>query len=124
MIGLALLLSAPGAPAIVVPPVPRARLQSLISVDDYPPAAQRETRGGTTRVLLDVGPMGRVTACRVLASSGTAALDSATCRILSSRARFTPAIDSTGAAATAPFETEVTWAPPLPIPRRELNSPR
>ena len=111
MISLALLLSA-AAPAIVVQPVPKADPAALVSVDDYPAAARAQGLGGTTRVLLEVAPMGRVTACRVLDSSGTAALDAATCRLLSSRSRFRPAMDNTGAPVTANFETSITWTPP------------
>src|SRR4051812_44163482 len=110
MISLALLVSFATAPAIVAPPVPRAPLESLVSADDYPPAAGGVA--GTTRVLLDVAPMGRVPACRVLASSGTAALDAAACRILPRRARFTPAMDSTGMPVPASFEATISWSAP------------
>ena len=40
-----------------------------------------------------IGTDGRVTACSVTSSSGSSALDDATCRIMRSRARFTPARD-------------------------------
>jgi protein TonB len=122
MISLAFLVSLAVAPAIAAPPVPRAPLEGLVSVDDYPPAAGGVA--GTTRVLLDVASMGRVTACRVLASSGTAALDAATCRILASRARFTPAMDSTGMPVAASFEASIGWSPPPTFTRLDPASPR
>jgi len=86
----------PPPPRKVEPAKAKANLQGLLSTDDYPPSAQRNEESGTVRVQLTVGPNGRVTACSVTSSSGSSALDSATCRLLSSRARFTPARDSDG----------------------------
>jgi len=110
MSGFALLAAM--AASIVAQPVPRATLQSLVSPDDYPAAARAQGLTGTTRVALTVGPNGRVSACHVLASSGAQVLDSATCRLLSSRARFTPAMDSTGNPAEATVEASLAWPPP------------
>jgi protein TonB len=111
MTATALLLAA--AAAVVTPPVPKAPYEGLVVPDDYPAAARAQGLTGTTRVALDVAPTGRVAACTVLASSGTAILDSATCRLLATRARFTPARDSNGAPAAASVEASLTW-PPAP----------
>ena len=70
---------------------PRRALASYFGGDDYPASALSRREEGTTRFRLDVGADGRVSDCRVIATSGSAALDGATCRILRSRARFTPA---------------------------------
>ncbi|HEY1604066.1 MAG TPA: energy transducer TonB [Allosphingosinicella sp.] len=111
-------LTAPPAPPPAPPaspPPPRiepahakASLQGLISAEDYPPAAQRDNVTGTVRVRLQIGTNGRVTGCSVTGSSGSAALDSATCRLLTSRARFTPAHDSSGNAVA-----DTVNAPPI-----------
>ncbi len=84
-------------------------LQGLISADDYPSAAQRNEEQGTTAVRLDIGTNGRVTNCTVTSSSGSASLDSTTCRLLTSRARFTPARDDTGQATSDSVSTRITW---------------
>jgi protein TonB len=97
------------------PPAPRvepakakASLQGLISGDDYPDSAKRNNETGTVRVRLQIGANGRVTGCSVASSSGSPALDSATCRLLQSRARFTPAHDSSGNAVA-----DTQMAPPI-----------
>lgn len=83
-------------------------LRPLITVDDYPPEALRNNWQGSVTVDLTVSPKGQVTACRVTKSSGHQVLDDATCKIMSSRARFTPALDSAG----NPIEAHYT-APPI-----------
>jgi len=52
---------------------------------------------------------GRVTGCTVTGSSGSAALDNATCRIMRSRARFSPARDSNGQPTTDSYAASITW---------------
>jgi outer membrane biosynthesis protein TonB len=71
-------LLAASAAAVVVPPQPKAAYHGLVSLDDYPTAARAQHLTGTTRVRLDVAPVGRVAACAVIASSGAAMLDAAT----------------------------------------------
>ena len=102
--------AAPGPP--VVPAHPRSDLASLIGPEDYPASALRFGEEGSLRVALDVGVDGRVSGCTILRSSGSSALDGATCRILRSRARFTPARDSTGSPAPSRFEQEIAWTLP------------
>jgi TonB family protein len=109
-VSLAAMLAA-SAPA-VSPPLPRAPLEALVSVDDYPAAARAQGLAGTVGVVLDVAPTGRVTACRIAASSGTAILDAATCRLLVSRERFQPARDGDGMPAAGTYEGALTWTLP------------
>jgi protein TonB len=71
-------------------------MRTLFSADDYPAEAQRRGEEGTVQAELAVDSSGRVTACTILRSSGSASLDSATCRVLQRRARFTPARDADG----------------------------
>jgi protein TonB len=111
---------APPAPAPVPPPPPRiippqrarANLNSYFSSDDYPAAALRGNDQGTVSFSLTIGTNGRVTACSVTSSSGSSALDSATCRILQSRARYTPARDSSGNPTSGRDSGRVTWRLP------------
>jgi periplasmic protein TonB len=71
-------------------------LRTLFSADDYPADAQRNGEEGTVQVELAVDARGHVSGCRLLRSSGSATLDTVTCRILERRARFTPARDAAG----------------------------
>jgi protein TonB len=104
---------APPPPPRVVPPQrARANLNSYFSQDDYPAGALRNNEQGTTGFALTIGPSGRVEACNVTSSSGSSALDQATCRILRSRARYTPARDENGNPTTGRDSGRVTWRLP------------
>jgi protein TonB len=103
---------APPAPRIVPPQRARANLSSYFSEDDYPPGALRNNEQGTTGFSLTVGTSGRVEACTVTSSSGSSALDQATCRILRNRARYTPARDENGNPASGRDQGRVTWRLP------------
>jgi len=87
----------------------RLNLNSYFSVDDYPASALRDRHQGTTGVRLTVGANGRIVACDVITTSGSAALDAATCRILRSRARYTPARDAGGTPVQGTDFGRVTW---------------
>ena len=90
----------------------RIPLQNLISPDDYPAAALQGRDQGTARFLLTVGTDGRVIGCVILTSSGSAALDSATCRIMRSRASFTPARDAGGQPVEDRVWDQLAWRLP------------
>lgn len=97
-------------PVRTVPPQSASgNLQGLITSDDYPSQAINNEEQGTVSVSLSIGTNGRVTGCRTTSSSGSRTLDSATCRILTSRARFTPARDSSGNPTTGTFAQRITW---------------
>ena len=111
-----------GGPPPVVPPGagpapatrpgaarPRANLASYLSADDYPPSAARNNEEGQVVFILDISAEGRVTNCTVTLSSGSAALDSATCRIMRSRARYTPARNLRGEAIAGRDQGAVRW---------------
>lgn len=105
---------APPAPPRVAENVkPKSNPGSWFSDDDYPPAARRAEAQGRVSVSLTVGASGRVTDCRVTASSGNSDLDDATCRLARSRGRFTPAKDASGNAIESTF--------PLPGVRWKLQ---
>ena len=117
-----LLLAAVSAADQPVPEPPvqgaraRANLASYVSVEDYPASARELGEQGTVRFALDVGTDGRATSCRITGSSGSQALDSATCRIMVSRARFTPAVDARGQPMPDTFRSSITWRGPEPPP--------
>lgn len=90
-------------------PRPRAPISSWFSHDDYPAVALRDRKEGVVRFGLDIDSSGRVTRCDVQASSGSASLDLATCRILRSRGRFTPAVDDRGNPAAGRLGAAIAW---------------
>jgi len=85
---------------------------SWVSDRDYPSAAIRAEREGTTRFRLTIGPDGRVTGCEVTGSSGSADLDAATCAKVSARAKFTPALGGDGMPTSGSFSSAVRWVLP------------
>jgi protein TonB len=103
---------APPAARTVEPARARANLASYVSDEDYPGTAVRNEEQGTTRFRLGVGPDGKVTDCTVTGSSGSSALDSATCRLMKSRARFAPARDSDGRQVPDSVTSAIRWVLP------------
>jgi protein TonB len=76
---------------------------------DYPPAASRARVGGEVEVRFTIQPTGRVTGCRVSRSSGDAALDATTCRLIEERFRFKPATNAAGDAIASAYGWRQTW---------------
>jgi protein TonB len=104
------------APAVVEPARARASLVGLLSDADYPVSALANREEGIVEFRLDVGANGRVEGCAITRSSGSSALDSTTCRLLRSRARFTPARDSTGMPRADTVAGKIGWTLPPPTP--------
>jgi periplasmic protein TonB len=84
----------------------------LFSTDDYPQSAIRNEEQGTTAVSLTIGTDGRVSGCNVSSSSGSGALDSATCSVIKRRARFTPAKDQNGNPIQGTGSARIKWVLP------------
>ena len=100
--------SAPPAP----PAPPPATLASYFSSADYPREALKRKEQGTVRFRLGINAEGRVSSCTILASSGSPALDSTTCRLIAQRARFRPARDDEGRPVADEKDYQVTWVLP------------
>jgi TonB family protein len=81
--------------------------------DSYPAEAQRQGWEGRSNVAVQVDPDGIPTGCEVVASSGHAVLDEATCRIVVRRVRFDPARDRQGRAVSGIYRHfNVRWQLP------------
>jgi protein TonB len=103
---------APPVPAN--PPAVRAKgvLASLFRSDDYPAEALRRDEQGTVAFMLNINRHGRVRRCTIATSSGSAALDRRTCRILKRRARFEPARDARGRRVPDTMAGRIRWELP------------
>ena len=114
------LLAGPAAacddPEAAAPARAKANLASLFSDKDYPADALAAREQGLVGFTLEVGPDGRVSGCTVTRSSGSTALDSTTCGVISSRARFTPARDAGGAPVADEIRGRISWVLPPPPP--------
>lgn len=91
---------------------PRNDPSGWVRTEDYPSRPLREGAEGTTSFRLVIGSNGRVNACEVTVSSGHAALDEATCKFVTRRARFEPATDGNGAKVVGSYSSKVTWRIP------------
>lgn len=94
-------------------PKPLVDLAAVFGPDNYPASAILVEEEGTVVAALTIDPSGAVTACKIIASSGSTALDSATCQIMNGRkAAFAPARDVNGRAVTGNYNLTVRWALP------------
>lgn len=125
LLGAAILLAEPEVPSSDKPPLPRpeqipsamfdrpvppeGNVVGLFRGDDYPIEALRKNEQGSTAVALVLDVKGRVTQCIVTVSSGSAALDSQTCRVLVERAKFEPARDAEGKAVASAVTQRISW---------------
>lgn len=111
-------ISAPPPPPVVrqqgpaVSASPKGRRATWITTEDYPGSAQRAGEEGATAIKVDIDSEGRVTSCAVTASSGSSALDDATCKLYQRRARFNPAKDTAGNAIASVYTDRVRWQLP------------
>jgi zinc protease len=119
MVGLLLVAAAAAAPVAPAPafPVPTPiDPAAWITSADYPREALLLGQNGPVRYMLDVDVHGAVTACEILRSSGTVALDTATCTLLKQRAHFTPAHDAAGKVVASFYTGSIRWAIPVATP--------
>lgn len=78
--------------------------------DAYPAGALQKS--GRALALYTVGIDGRVHDCRIIASSGVAEFDEATCTILTKNARLTPALDAAGKPMVSHAVLPMNWTVP------------
>lgn len=109
--GPILAFAAPSPGPVAIRAQPQRRLESLVTRADYPASALRAGEEGTVGFRLTVSPEGRVQNCVITSSSGSSALDAASCRLMRSRARFTPAVDDNGAPTVDLVEASIAWRP-------------
>lgn len=88
---------------------PAVRVRGGISNSDYPSSAKRAGIEGTVYVRFTVAPSGSVRGCQVTRSSGNAALDSTTCRLIERRFRYRPATDARGRPVESVQSTSFQW---------------
>jgi protein TonB len=92
--------------------IPRTRPGEWANEDDYPAMDLRMNHEGMVRFQLAIGVDGRVSSCTVTQSSGWPGLDSATCALVTKRARFTPAQDESGQPMAGSYSNAIRWVIP------------
>ena len=111
----------PSPVAVPPPPAPRGAARAAVpqgnpalwvSTSDYPATAFRNHEEGTTTFRLKINPQGRVSECWIVTTSGSPALDAATCELITRRAIFRPALDQNGKQVAANYTNRVRWILP------------
>ncbi len=103
------------APKATFDPVgakPSNNASRWITDSDYRSSWVRREYSGNASFLLEVSTSGRVTDCTITQSTGHEVLDTATCKLITKRARFNPALNSEGAPTTGSFKSSVNWQLP------------
>jgi periplasmic protein TonB len=88
---------------------PPRQIGGRIRNSDYPREAGDAGAGGTVEVAYLVWTDGRVRDCRITRSSGNAALDATTCRLIRERFRFKPSRDARGRPVPATVIQNHEW---------------
>jgi protein TonB len=92
----------------VTPPV---HIAGALSNADYARAGLPRGAQGTVVIGFRVRSDGAVDSCRTVRTSGYAAIDEATCRLVEQRFRFRPAQDAAGHPIDYAENTDFTWRP-------------
>lgn len=111
-VALGTLFASPAIAAKSQPAMPLANPADWISTEDYPDSSLRRNSEGITSFELKVGTDGRVRNCTITVSSGWAVLDETTCRLITERARFSPATDRRGRPVEGSYSNRVRWVIP------------
>lgn len=91
---------------------PRNDPSEWVTRSDYRPRWVREEMSGTVRFELSIGADGKISDCRILRSSGHTALDQATCRLVTKRAKFKSAKNQFGEKVSSTYANTVLWQIP------------
>lgn len=102
----------PPPPSQAQPAQPRGNAGRWVTTNDYPSASLRNEEQGSASFRLSIGADGRVTNCTITSSTGFSRLDSETCRQLTRRARFSPALDNAGNPTTGSYSSTIRWEIP------------
>jgi TonB family protein len=94
------------------PASPRGNPGNWANANDYPSRSLRDEQEGVTRFRLIVNVDGRASHCEVRESSGSLALDQATCTTIKRRARFNVALDDSGKPIEGNWSSAVRWQIP------------
>lgn len=91
---------------------PRNNPGRWVTDSDYRPRWIREGLTGNASFTLRIDAAGKVTGCTITRSTGHAVLDTATCELVTKRARFDAARDGTGKPVAGSFTSTINWRIP------------
>ena len=88
---------------------PARRIAGQLRDREYPRAAEAARMAGTVGISFRVRTDGRVDRCTVVRSNGHALLDELTCRLVTERFRFRPAMTAGERPVESTLQTNFTW---------------
>lgn len=94
------------------PPMPTTNPGTWLRTDDYPSSSVAQGRNGIVQFRLDVAADGSVAGCHVLYRTNPDEFADLTCKLLTKRAKFKPALDQNGAPVRSFFVSKVLWMIP------------
>ncbi|WP_199857203.1 energy transducer TonB [Sphingomonas sp. EC-HK361] len=97
---------------VATPAQPTTDRAGWITHMDYPQEALRKGEQGMATIIWEIDVDGRVRGCHAAVSSGSAALDDASCRVVTTRARYRPAIGKDGKPMITHEFRRVNWSIP------------
>lgn len=101
--------TAPATPASQPVATPIGNPADWFPADAYPPEARAAGVQGRTEFKLELDSQGRITECDIAKSSGSPLLDSTTCALLVTNARFKPAHDVVGKPVPGTWQSAMVW---------------
>ncbi len=93
-------------------PRPLKPLTAYFKTEDYPTVAVLGNVSGKVEMMTLVDEGGKVQSCMVIATSGYASLDAQSCAIITTRAKFAPALGLDGKPAKSGTMNRIRWVMP------------
>jgi len=106
--------NATSQPSVSNFPARPIKLDGLISASDFPLSVRTSNAEYVVSVTLQVDRVGKVVDCFIDVTSGSQALDDATCNLLKQRAQFTPAVED-GYVAVSEYKYTQRWVAPKAV---------
>jgi TonB family protein len=98
--------------AVATPARGAPDIAEWVRVSDYPTSALARKSQGASVILWRIDSDGAIRGCRTVKSAGDADLDTAACHAVSTRGRYTPALDTAGHPVPSWVTRTVTWRMP------------
>lgn len=91
------------------PPKPLGVISDWITSADFPKKALNQGSNGLVQFRLDIDETGKVSGCRILYRTNPDDFADLSCKLLTQRAKFSPALNSAGKAVRSFYVSKIRW---------------